>query len=443
MTKIVIDAFFHMMPGHRLSRNISVGGYICNYGRYSPYDMYHPNGASMLISDLAAEYDIRYSNQPFSEVALCDADILIIPNPDYPLYEGASPYRIDEPDIDALMSFMARGGSVLMLINSFYPKSDFWEENFDIERVNPFLERLGLQWDPNFMSDDNRILPAMSGKYCVGYGQGGRVKNAALPSDASSLLKFEDCEFGFVKKVGAGKIALIGDAGLISNGLYGFPTFDNKAFLLNLIDSLKPSFAQKTPETFEKVCYGSTSCAPNEEGITDALFKTLKKDATYKVDHHYRHLLWETEGIAVSAKSAEAELPFALADLEGKKTILVPISLIPVQDGKTTKTIDMELNVVATVKQGATEYLVTGNCFTEGLEWNEIGANEEIFGAIGKLLRVNTVVQIDLSVNASGQLQYAAVKQGQIFYDSNIRNIHYGYDILLGSRCTVLSPSAK
>ena len=63
-------------------------------------------------------------------------------------------------------------------------------------------------------------------------------------------------------------------------------------------------------------------------------------------------------------KSAEAELPFALADLEGKKTILVPISLIPVQDGKTTKTIDMELNVVATVKQGATEYLVTGNCFT-------------------------------------------------------------------------------
>ena len=444
MTKIVIDAFFHMMPGHRLSRNIAVGGYICNYGRYSPYDMYHPNGASMLISDLAAAYDLKYSTQPFSEVALCDADILIIPNPDYPLYEGASPYRIDQPDIDALMNFMGRGGSVLMLINSFYAKSDFWEENFDIERVNPFLERLGLQWDANYMSDDNRILPASSGAFCVGYGQGGRVKNAALPSDAQKLLTFEDCEFGFIKKVGAGKIAVIGDAGLISNGLYGFPTFDNKAFLLDLIASLQPSYANAKhgPEKFEKLCYGSISCAPSEEGINDCLFRTLMTDAVYKVDHHYRHLVWESKGAEITPEAALELLPFSLADLNGNKTIQVPITLIPVEDGKTAKTIDMQLNVVTTRKEHVKEYLVTGNTFTEGLSWEEIGASEAVFGAIGKLLRVNTVVQIELAVNEAGMLKYAAIKQGQILYDANIRNVHYGYDILLGSRCMVLSPSA-
>lgn len=443
MTKIVIDAFFHMMPGHRLSRNIFVGGYVCNYGRYSPYDLYHPNGASMLFSDLAAEYDIKYSNQPYSEVSLCDADILIIPNPDYPVYEGASPYRIDEPDRVALMNFLGRGGSVLLLINSFYAKSDFWEENFDIERINPFLEMLGIQWDSNYMSDDNRILPAISENYCVGYGQGGRVKNAALPSDAVSLLRFEDCEFGFVKKVGAGKIAVIGDAGLISNGLYGFPTFDNKAFLLKLIHSLKPDFAVKAPEKFEKICYGNVSCAPSKDGITEELFKTLQSDAVYSIDHHYRHLLWETKGESVTVKEAAAELPFLLGSLEGEKSVSVPVSFIPVQEGKATKTITMELNVIATRKDGVTEYLVTGNCFTENLEWDEVGADVELFSAIGKLLRVNTVLQIELSVNASGMLKYAAIKQGQILYDYNTRNIHYGYDILLNSNCTILSPSAK
>lgn len=74
-----------MMPGNRIGSNIVVGGYRTNYGRYMPGDCFHPNGLSFLHADLADEYDIRLLNAPLSEASLFDADILVLPNPDYPL----------------------------------------------------------------------------------------------------------------------------------------------------------------------------------------------------------------------------------------------------------------------------------------------------------------------------------------------------------------------
>lgn len=435
MSKIIIDTFFHMMPGHRLSRNISVGGYITNFGRYTPYDLYHPNGASMLYSDLVADYDVQLSNQPFSEVTLCGTDLLIIPNPDYPMYEGASPYRIDHYDVDALMNYLRRGGNVLLLVNSFYRHSDFWEENFDYERIDPFFEQLGLKWDPNYMSDDNEILPAKSGKYIVGYGQGGRVLNNALPDGAQAMLCWGNEVNGFIQQVGKGKLAVIGDAGVVSNGLYGFPTFDNRAFLLDLIHDLAPRNVG-APAKFEKMTFSHLSTAPSEDGIPEKLFISLKPGAEFKRDHHYRHLVWETPAEEVRAE--QVALPFKLSDLEGAEEITVELPLVPVKADANVKTLPFKLNVVATQKLGRTEYLVTGTTFTEGLDWADIGAPVEEFGKNAQLLRVNTVVQYQLEVQ-DGKLCWAALKQGQIFY-ARSKCLHYGYDILLGSRNTVYSP---
>lgn len=435
MSKIVIDTFFHMMPGHRLSRNISVGGYITNFGRYTPYDLYHPNGSSMLYSDLVADYDVQLSNQPFSEVTLCGTDLLIIPNPDYPMYEGASPYRMDHYDVDALMNYLKRGGKVVMLVNSFLRHSDFWEENFDYERVDPFFEKLGLKWDPDYMSDDNEILPAKSGDFIVGYGQGGRVLNNELPDGAQALIRWDKEINGFVKKVGKGTIAVIGDAGVVSNGLYGFPTFDNRGFILDLIHTLLPK-ETAAPAKFEKMTYSHLSTAPSEDGIPEKLFMGLNTDAEYKRDHHYRHLVWETAGEEIDA--SDVELPFDLKELEGAEEITVELPLVAVKPGVAVKTLPFKLHVVATKKLGSTEYLITGTTFTEGLDWADIGAPAEDFGKNAKLLRVNTVVQYQLEVK-DGKLCWAALKQGQIFY-ARSENIHYGYNILLGSRNVVYSP---
>lgn len=438
MTKIVIDSFFHNMPGHRLSRNISVGGYVINAGRYSPYDVYHPNGISMLISDLAANYHVAYSNQPFSEMSLCDADILIVPNPDYPQYEGAAAYRLDHYDVDALMNFLNRGGSVLMLVNSFLQYSDFWEENFDYERVSPYFRRLGVRWDPDYMSDPDNILPSRSGPFCVGYGQGGRVEGE-LPADAQALLSWEGNTFGFIKRVGKGTAAVIGDSGLVSNGLYGFPMFDNRAFINDLIAKLVPAFAAER-KRFEKFTYGCLSCATHDNGIHEPLFRSLIAKAEFEVDHHYRHLVWEDEKTTVDA--ADVRLPFSLEEIRHADEVTVHIPFVRAQDGHETGTLTMKLHVTKTVTGSQEEYFISGTEFTEISDWEQLGLDAAEFSRLTQLLRVNTVAQYMLGME-DGKLLWASCKQGEILYGKNAVAGHYGYDILLGSICTVYSPVAE
>lgn len=442
MKRIILDSFFHMMPGHRLSRNISVGGYRTNYGRYSPYDTYHPNGASMLFSDLLPSCDFKFLNQPYSELTLAEADILMMPNPDYPLYEGSSPYRVDEPDVDALMHFLGRGGSVIMMINSFLSKSDFWEENFDFERVTPFFDRLGLRWDHNFMSDDNRILPSKCGELTVGYGQGGRVLGAKLPEGSEPLLTFEGDVFGFVVTVGKGKLAVMGDAGLVSNGLYHFPGFENAAFLLKLFEDMTPAWCAGPVKTFERFEFGHLSCGTSEQGITENIFKSLRPEAKFQIDHHYRHLTYEGVPVPVSASDVSELLPVKLANVAGEKTVTGSFSYINVCDGCSTASFGLELNVSAKTSEIGADYIISGTKVSENLRWEDIGADPAIFSKIGELLRVNTVVQIFAGTNPDGSIRYYTMKQGQIFYDRNLRNIHYGFDIMLGSKNLVISPTA-
>jgi hypothetical protein len=202
----------------------------------------------MLYSDLLTSYDFKFLNQPSSEMTLAEADILMMPNPDYPLYEGASPYRLDKPDMDALENFLNRGGSVILMINSFLSRSDFWEENFDLERVAAFFDRLGIRWDHNFMSDENRILPSESGSFTVGYGQGGRVLGASLPDGAQPLLTFEGDVFGFLMIVGKGKLAVVGDAGLLSTGCIISRGFRTMRFCSSSLRKCRPRGAAAPTE---------------------------------------------------------------------------------------------------------------------------------------------------------------------------------------------------
>ena len=69
MPRIVFDAFHHMPPGHRIGPHIAVGGYQTNYGRYSPGDVYHPNGLAMLEAELAPRHPFRMLNEPLSDAA--------------------------------------------------------------------------------------------------------------------------------------------------------------------------------------------------------------------------------------------------------------------------------------------------------------------------------------------------------------------------------------
>jgi hypothetical protein len=386
--------------------------------------------------------DFKFSTAPLSELSLAEADILLMSNPDYPLYEGAAPYRIDTPDIDALMNYLNRGGSVILTINSFLSRSDFWEENFDLERLTPLFDRLGVKWDHDFMSDDNRILPAMSDSFIVGYGQGGRVLERVLPNGATPLLTFEGDVFGFTMKVGQGKLAVLGDAGLVSNGLYHFPGFENAGFLLKLFEDMTPAWGAGPVEAFECFEFGHLSCGTSEQGITDGIFRSLRKNATYAVDHHYRHLAYEGRPETCLAAQVAASLPVKLEDAAEKISLRSNFPFVGVSEGRGTASFDLELNVLEKKSANGADYIISGTKVSENLDWDDIGADPEVFGHIGKLVRVNSVVQILAGTRADGSLRYYVMKQGQILYDKNSRNPHYGYDIMLGSRNLVVSPSA-
>ncbi len=442
MKRILLDAFFHMMPGHRLSRNIFTGGYRTNYGRYSPFDVYHPNGASMLHSDLQADYDVKLLNQPFSEMTLAEADILLVPNPDYPLYEGTSPYRIDAHDVEALMNFLRRGGSVILMINSFLSRSDFWEENFDFERVAPLLARVGVKWDPDFMSDDNNILPAKNAALRVGYGQGGRVLGGRLPKGAKPLLTFEGQQFGFVVKVGRGRLAVVGDAGLVSNGLYHFPGFDNATFLQRLFRELSPAWGDRPAGAFECFSFGHVSCATSEHGITEKFFRTLRPQGRFEIDHHYRHLTHEEKAVVVSARRVGALLPVPVKAVAGRKAVTGRFQFVNICPGRRTASLSVRLNVTARRSDVGTDYVIAGTDVAHDAKWADLGAEPEVFDAIGQLVRVTTIVQIHAGTRPDGSLRYYTMKQGQILYARNARNPHYGFDILLCSRNLVFSPTA-
>ncbi|MEJ1972465.1 MAG: hypothetical protein WDM96_08440 [Lacunisphaera sp.] len=344
--------------------------------------------------------------------------------------------------MDALVNFLDRGGSVVLMINSFLSKSDFWEENFDLERVAPLLERLGMKWDHNFMSDDSKILPARHGRLVVGYGQGGRVLGGKLPAGAKPLLTYRGEQFGFILQHGRGQLAVVGDAGLVSNGLYHFPGFDNAVFLAKLFRDLSPAWSAGPAPAFECFSFGHVSCATSEHGISEKLFRTLRPQARFEVDHHYRHLTHEDKAVTVSARRAGELLPVPLAALAGAKTVKAGFPFVNICDGRKTSTLQMELNVSARQSEIGTDYVVAGNRISEKIRWEDLGADPKLFAPVGKLVRVSTIVQIHAGTHPDGSLRYYTVKQGQILYDRNARNPHYGFDILLASRNRVFSPTA-
>ncbi|HRI82139.1 MAG TPA: hypothetical protein PLF88_06865 [Opitutaceae bacterium] len=442
MQRILFDGFFHAAPGHRLSRNISTGGYRTNVGRYSPFDVYHPNGCAMLLSDLLPTGDCKLSLAPLSEASLAEADILVLLNPDYPMYGGATPHRLDAPDLEALHGFLRRGGSAILVVNSFLSRSDFWEENFDLERIAPLFERLGLQWDHNHMSDENRILPASGGPFTVGYGQGGRVFGARLPVGAQPLLSFGKDVFGFVLPVGAGKLAVVGDAGLASNGLYHFPGFENAAFLRKLFSDMAPAWASGPAKGFERLEFGHLSCATSAQGISEDMFKALRPAAKFAVDHHYRHLTHEGRPEFCSPAEADAHLPVTPAAAAGQLSVWAGFPHVNMSDGFPAVSFGLELHVTEKRSASGTDYLISGNHVSERPGWADIGADPAAFGLIGELARVSTVVQIMAGTHADGSLHHYVMKQGQIAYIRNARNPHYGFDILLGSRNFVVAPTA-
>ncbi len=441
MIRIVFDAFYHMMPGHRIGDQIAVGGYQTNFGRYTPGDCYHPNGLSFLHADLAGRYDLKLLNQPYSDASLFDADILMITNPDYPLYSGSSPYRWTPKDVDAMLRFAERGGGVLLAVNSFLSRPDYWEENFDFERVSLLFDRLGIRWDPNYMSRDDIIEPATAGTRCIGYGQGGRVVGNTFPDNIKPLLTYNNNIYGLEVRIGAGTLVILGDAGMLSNGLICFPGFENAAFIKEVLEKLTPAWCSKPPEQFEFLTYSSISAAPSPTGMTEDLLRGLRPAATWTLDHHYCHLTWQDKSLADGQSEIWKNLPVPLDSLKQGSKISIPLRWVPFDSDRPGPAFTMEAAVSAVQGPGLTDIHLIGRTQTDKVTWTDLCENPQVIQAGGKIEKLHGVFEMRVVLDSHGRPIRAKWSQGQILYARDPKALHYGYVILLNSKSGLILPA--
>ena len=448
MARILLDAFYHHLPGHRLGDQIAVGGYAVNYGRYTPGDCYHPNGLAMLHADLAPEHELVLLRAPYSEASLYDADILLITNPDYPLYNGASAYRWTPKDVDALLRFLERGGGVLLLVNSFLSRPDFWEENFDYERVSLLFDKLGVRWDPNYMSNDDVIEPAQAGApcigdgqgaLCVGYGQGGRVWNAELPPSCEPLLTFEGNIYAFQTRVGAGTLVVLGDTGMISNGLMCFPGFENAAFFHGVFQQLAPSWSAGATR-WDCLRYGHLSAAPSATGLSEEILRALRPDAEYMIDHHYRHLTWQDEALKGAGADVWADAPVDIAGLVSSRSAVAPRRWLSLDGQGDGPEVAIPLTVETARRRDGADLHAIGRVQTAGLAWGDLCRDPGLFAPAGEIQQTHLVFELHAVLDADGRPQRARWSQGQLLYARNPRSLHYGWEVLLTSDNGVISP---
>lgn len=439
--RILFDAFHHMLPGHRVGRQIATGGYAANFGRYSPGDCYHPNGLAHLEAALSPEFDLRLLTEPYSDVSLHAADILLVANPDYPLYEGASPYRWTPEDVDALLRFLSRGGGCLLCVNSFLSRPDYWEENFDLERVNLLFERLGVRWDPNYMSDDRQIEHARSGRFRLGYGQGGRVLEARLPNGVHPLITYGENIYGFRTRIGHGQLAVIGDTGLISNGLVCFPGFDNLEFLLHLFRELRPAWLTGGQSHWQRVGSLCISCAPSPDGLNEAVLRSLRPQAHWLEDYHYRHLVWDLPESAGDA-SIWTTCPVDLASLPQSGTHRATLPYMQLDSDEAGAACEIHLHVHRTESADGADLHALGRRIVENVPWHHVCKRPATLADLGTLERVAFTFHLRAVLDAAGKPRCARWGMGQMLYVRSERSAHYGYEIPRISCAAAILPVA-
>lgn len=440
MNRILHDNYFHAPAGHRIAPHLTTGHYTINVGRYQLGDCWHPNGLATLESELAAGYELRKLVEPYSAASLFDADILLVTNPDYPLYPGASPHRWTPDDVDALLDFVERGGGVLLCVNSFLSRPDFWEENFDIERVSVLFERLGMRWDPNFMSSAHQIEPARSGRLVVGYGQGGRVWQGRLPRGARPLLRYKGNVYGFLLSRGAGKLAVVGDTGMISNGLMCFPGFENTAFVTGLLRELTPAWSNRAPRRFSCNRFRHVSASPSPSGMDESSVRGLQPKARWTVDHHYRHLTWELPRLRLASAAAWKNLPFDLSLASTASRIEAMPAWLRLDSDDAGPPCPIQLHVHRNRGPAYTDVHLLGRTQSRSLTWNDLCRDRAFRKKTGKLVQVDATFEARVVLTPDGTPKAVRWSQGQRCFARSAKAWHYGWEIILTSASGVIVP---
>jgi hypothetical protein len=336
---------------------VVTGNLANNLGRYGLDDNHHTNGYFNLQSILADQCLLQSHLQPITAECLAACDVLVIVNPDYPGYPGHTP-PYDDREIAAIHGFVARGGGLLLMINSFLPEEGayLWKENYDIEAVNRILLPYGLAGG-HHVSGNSEIChiaaddPVFGGLGPVEYGHGGQIHVTPVPGTTHrSHFGNQGRHYCVSARTPGGTVFVLADAGFMSNGLVTVPWADNLAFVQRMFLALRPAWLESEgPSTYE-VTDLELVAYPHEARLDQTHFKELNPSCTPEPAHNYHYISQERRAwLEADRLTLPADL---LAVAQGREA-RVALSLLSCELFGSALTLDIPLTVVGAVPNGA------------------------------------------------------------------------------------------
>lgn len=328
---VLLDLYHHRAAQHWIGGQVVTGKMHNNLGRYGLEDNYHTNGYFNLTYILADQCHLREHFAPITSEVLGSCDILVVVNPDYPGYPGHAP-PFEEPEIAAIHDYVARGGGLLLMINSFLPEDTeyLWKENYDLEAANRILQPYGLAGG-HHVSQDSEICPIAGDDLDFGdlgaveYGHGGQIHITPVPGVSQRVHFGNGGKHYCVSARGQGGLVVaLADAGFMSNGLVTAPWAANLAFTQRLFRALAPHWLSEDWTPVYSLSEFRTVAYPHAAGLGPEQFKQLnpclEPQEAYNYHYLYRHTQVEIAGIPAGTpvdalRLAEAGCASAVVDL--------------------------------------------------------------------------------------------------------------------------------
>ncbi len=263
-----------------------------------------------------------------------------------------------------------------------------------------------------------------------------------LPDGVTPLITYGDNVYRFTASVGKGVLAVIGDAGLVSNGLLCFPGYDNAAFAKDVFRRVTPAWCETSARRWDLTPYFHISSSPSPRGLNEEILRNLRPNAKWEVDRHYRHLTWEGEVLRAADEAVWERLPVPLTQLKAAsvKTMLPAIRYDADEPGTP---IPIELHIEERAGAGRRDIVVMGRARSQNLTWKDLSQDAERFKPAGDVEQVNTVFRMTVVFDGAGKPFGARWNQGQFLYARNKASWRYGYEIILASASGAIAPRVE
>lgn len=300
-TRVLIDRYHHRSACEWVSNFTVTGKFSNNLGRYGLDDSYHTNGYFNLQPILGKEFELVEYYSPLTAESLVPFDMVVIINPDYQQYSPPQPGPAFDPrEIGAIHDFVARGGTLIMMINSYLPAEDdyMWKENYNIEDVNKILEPFGVVGG-NHISGHSEVCeiqpddPLFGGIDRVEYGHGGQLflQKPAL-DDVKHHIHFgnDNRIYCVSARTKSARVFVMADAGFMSNGLVTVPWAKNREATERIFLKLRPDWLIKDdPYRYESSCL-RVAAYPHESRLTKEHFMALNPSAELSELYNYHYV---------------------------------------------------------------------------------------------------------------------------------------------------------